>query len=177
LNTIRFGYFPAEIAVVVSDHADAAALALAREAEIPAYHVPHPSRTGFAIGVGWPLVKHKVDLIVLAGFMRILQQGFVMRWSSRIVNIHPSLLPSFRGLHPQRQALQAGHQHTGCTVHWVVPEVDAGEIIGQAVVPILAGDTEDSLSDRILKAEHQLYPLCIRAISQEILNKGVCSSE
>lgn len=177
IKTIRYGYFPAEIVVVVSDNANAAALTVAREAEIPAYHIPHPSRTGFAIGAGWPLVKHRVDLIVLAGFMRILQQGFVMRWDHKIINIHPSLLPSFRGLHPQRKAIEAGHRHSGCTVHWVVPEVDAGEIIGQAVVKINPDDDEDMLSARILKAEHQLFPLCINQVALEILNKKVSPME
>lgn len=162
-------HYPAEIAIVISDKPDAPGLKLAEAAGIPIRHVPHPSRCGFAIGVGWPLVQHGVDLIVLAGFMRVLQHGFVMRWQHKIVNIHPSLLPAFPGLHPQRKALAADRLASGCTVHWVVPEVDAGPIIAQAAVPVLPGDTEDTLSARILEAEHQLYPLAINVIANELL--------
>ena len=162
-------YFPAEIVVVISDKEDAPGLKLAEAAGIPTVIVEHPSRCGFAIGAGWPLVRYKVDLIVLAGFMRILHQGFVMRWEKRIVNIHPSILPAFTGLHPQRKALEAHRLTSGCTVHWVVPEVDAGPIIAQSVVDTKPDDTEDELSARILQAEHQLYPMAINMIANQML--------
>jgi phosphoribosylglycinamide formyltransferase-1 len=172
IDACRKPYFPAKIAVVISDNADSPGLKFAADAGIDTVHVPHPSRTGFAIGIGLPLVKNKVDLIVLAGFMRILHQGFVLRWKKRIINIHPSLLPDFPGLHPQRRAIEANRHASGCTVHWVVPEVDAGPIISQAIVDVHPGDTEDSLSDRILEVEHKLYPLVIDRLSRKLLQKG-----
>lgn len=164
-------HYPAEIAVVISDNPDAPGLKLAREADIPAVHVPHPSRAGFAMAAGLPLVVNKVDLIVLAGFMRVLHHGFVLRWTNRIINIHPSLLPDFPGLHPHRRVLEARRYTSGCTVHWVVPEVDAGPIIAQAVVDVQDNDNIDSLADRILEAEHKLYPLAIRSICRKLLRE------
>jgi phosphoribosylglycinamide formyltransferase 1 len=172
IDACKKPYFPAEIVVVISDKKDAPGLKLAEAAGIPTVVVPHPSRCGFAIGAGWPLVQNKVDLIVLAGFMRVLHQGFVMRWEKRIINIHPSILPSFPGLHPQRKALDARCLTSGCTVHWVVPEVDAGPIIAQAVVNIAPTDDEDALSARILTAEHQLYPMAINMIANQMLKNS-----
>ena len=169
IEACRKPFFPAEIVVVISDNPDAPGLALAQGAGIETVHVPHPSRGGFAMAAGLPLVRNKVDLIVLAGFMRILHQGFVLRWQNRILNIHPSLLPDFPGLHPQRKTLEAGRHTAGCTVHWVVPEVDAGPIIAQAVVDVLPDDDENELSARILKTEHRLYPLVIRQLSRKLL--------
>jgi phosphoribosylglycinamide formyltransferase 1 len=107
-----------------------------------------------------------VALVALAGFMRILDTGFVEAWTDRMVNIHPSLLPAFPGLHPQRQALAAGVKFSGCTVHFVRPTVDTGPIIAQAVVPIEDGDDEGALAARILAAEHRLYPLAVRLIAE-----------
>ncbi len=161
--------YPAEIAIVISDRETAPGLKLAADAGIPNHYIPHPSRTGFAMGAGWPLVANKVDLIILAGFMRVLHVGFVLRWHDRIINIHPSLLPNFPGLHPYRQALDAGVKHSGCTVHWVVPEVDAGSIIAQMAVRVEPTDTEDTLSARILETEHQLYPYVVEHIAKEML--------
>lgn len=171
LDACKKPHYPAEVVVVISDNPDAGGLELARQAGIPAIHVPHPSRNGFAMGVGWPLVSHKVDLIVLAGFMRILQAGFVTRWSNKIINIHPSLLPDFPGLHPQERAIKARRRTSGCTVHWVVPEVDAGPIIAQAVVDVRPQDNTELLETRILAAEHQLYPLSIKMIANKLLSE------
>ncbi len=106
-----------------------------------------------------------VDLVCHAGFMRIQSEAFAARWLGRQLNIHPSLLPSFRGLKPQQQALDAGVRISGCTVHFVTPELDAGRIIAQAAVPVLAGDTAEALADRILTAEHRLYPLALRLVA------------
>jgi phosphoribosylglycinamide formyltransferase-1 len=112
------------------------------------------------------LTKANIGFVCLAGFMRILSSGFVRKWEGRIVNIHPSLLPAFRGLKPQAQALAAGVKVTGCTVHYVVPELDAGPTFAQAEVPVLEGDTEETLSARILDAEHKLYPLALKQVLQ-----------
>ena len=105
--------------------------------------------------------EYRPDLVVLAGFMRILTDGFVNHYTGRMINIHPSLLPSFRGLHTHRQAIEAGVRVHGATVHFVTPELDGGPIIAQAVVPVLPGDDENSLADRVLEQEHRLYPRVI----------------
>jgi len=112
------------------------------------------------------LYAERVQLVCLAGFMRVLDADFVEAWRDRMINIHPSLLPAFRGLRPQSQALEAGVRFTGCTVHFVRPEVDAGPIIAQAVVPTRPDDNEASLSTRILGVEHRLYPLTVRLIAE-----------
>ena len=112
------------------------------------------------------LREHRVELVCLAGFMRVLDAALVESWRDRMVNIHPSLLPAFPGLHPQRQALAAGVRFTGCTVHFVRPEVDAGPIIAQAIVATHPDDDEASLSARILRTEHRLYPLTVRLIAE-----------
>ena len=157
--------YPAEIACVVSNKADAAGLEVAAAAGIPTAVVPHrdqPDRETFDRAVSAELDKHAVGLVALAGFMRILSPWFPQRWAGRLINIHPSLLPSFRGLHVQRQALDAGARISGCTVHFVIPDLDAGPIIAQAAVPVLAGDSEETLTNRILRQEHRLYPLVVR---------------
>jgi phosphoribosylglycinamide formyltransferase 1 len=158
--------YPARIVSVISDRAEAPGLAYARAAGIPDVAIPHRDRAFFAAAAGELLRKHRVELVCLAGFMRVLDAAFVDSWRDRMVNIHPSLLPAFPGLHPQRQALAAGVRFTGCTVHFVRPEVDAGPIIAQAVVPALPDDNEASLSARILKLEHRLYPLAVRLIAE-----------
>jgi phosphoribosylglycinamide formyltransferase 1 len=157
---------PAEIVFVLSDRPEASGLAHAKAAGIPAAVVPHGDRTQFAAEAARLLDEHRVELVCLAGFMRVLSAGFVTSWRDRMVNIHPSLLPAFPGLHPQRQALAAGVRFTGCTVHFVRPEVDAGPIIAQAVVAIHPGDDEAALSARILRVEHRLYPLAVRLIAE-----------
>lgn len=165
IEAARANDYPAEIAVVVSNVADAPGLELARDAGIATAAVPHkafPDRESFDRAVSAELERHGVGLVALAGFMRIQSPWFPGRWTNRIVNIHPSLLPSFRGLHVQQQAIDAGARISGCTVHFVTAELDAGPIIAQAAVPVLADDTAASLAARILRQEHRLYPLAVR---------------
>jgi phosphoribosylglycinamide formyltransferase-1 len=158
--------YPAEIAYVVSNRADAAGLARAAAVGIPAAVIPHHDPREFAAAVDMRLRGAGVELICLAGFMRLLETGFVEAWRDHMVNIHPSLLPAFPGLHPQRQALAAGVRFSGCTVHFVRPEVDTGPIIAQAVVPVRPDDDEGRLSARILAAEHRLYPFAVRLVAE-----------
>jgi phosphoribosylglycinamide formyltransferase 1 len=158
--------YPAKIVSVISDRAEAPGLAYASAAGIPNVAILHRDRAFFAAEAGGLLREHRVELVCLAGFMRVLDAAFVDTWHDRMVNIHPSLLPAFPGLHPQRQALAAGVRFTGCTLHFVRPEVDAGPIIAQAVVPTLPDDSEALLSARILKVEHRLYPLAVRLIAE-----------
>jgi len=158
--------YPAEIVTVISDRAEAPGLVIAQSAGIPSTVIPHRVREEFAAQANTVLGNQRAQLVCLAGFMRVLDAAFVGGWRDRMVNIHPSLLPAFPGLHPQRQALAAGVRFTGCTVHFVRPEVDAGPIIAQAVVPIRPDDDEASLSARILDAEHRLYPLTLRLIAE-----------
>ena len=157
--------YPAEIAVVVSNVAAAPGIALAQKAGVATAVVPHrgqPDRETFDRAVSAELERHGVELVVLAGFMRIFSPWFPTRWAGRLINIHPSLLPSFKGLHVQQQAIDAGVRLSGCTVHFVIPDLDAGPIIAQAAVPVLPDDSEATLSARILRQEHRLYPLVVR---------------
>ena len=158
--------YPAEIVSVVSDRAEARGLAFAQAAGICSAVIAHDSRQVFAAQAEVLLRDQQVQLVCLAGFMRVLDAAFVEAWRDRIVNIHPSLLPAFPGLHPQSQALAAGVRFTGCTVHFVRREVDTGPIISQAVVPIHPDDDEASLAARILGVEHRLYPLTVRLIAE-----------
>jgi len=165
------GKIPAEVAVVLSDVADAGILAHARERKIPAQFIPPGKfRTKLEEEAELEFVKilraAKVDLIVLAGFMRVLKGEFLRAFEGRIVNVHPSLLPSFPGLDAWKQALDHGVKVTGCTVHFVDAGVDAGPIIGQQTVPVLDNDTAESLHARIHAAEHELYPECVAAITR-----------
>jgi phosphoribosylglycinamide formyltransferase 1 len=158
--------YPAEIALVICSRPAAPGLGLAEAAGIPTVVVPHRDRDAFAEKAGELLHERRIELICLAGFMRVLERSFVEAWHDRMVNIHPSLLPAFRGLHAQRQALAAGVRFSGCTVHFVRPELDNGPIIAQAVVPVHPGDDEERLAARILGVEHRLYPLALRLIAE-----------
>ena len=158
--------YPAEIVAVVSDRAEAPGLAYAQAAGICGAVIAHHSRQAFAARAEALLRDQQVQLVCLAGFMRVLDAAFVEAWRDRIVNIHPSLLPAFPGLHPQSQALAAGVRFTGCTVHFVRREVDTGPIISQAVVPIHPDDDEASLAARILCVEHRLYPITVCLIAE-----------
>jgi phosphoribosylglycinamide formyltransferase-1 len=158
--------FPAEIALVVSNRGEAPGLARATAAKLARTVIPLGDRREFAAAADAALRGAGVDLVCLAGFMRILDVDFVEAWRDRMVNIHPSLLPAFRGLHAQRQALAAGVRFAGCTVHFVRPEIDTGPIIAQGVVPVRPDDDEDTLSARILAVEHRLYPLAVRLIAE-----------
>ncbi|BBK31280.1 formyltetrahydrofolate-dependent phosphoribosylglycinamide formyltransferase [Stella humosa] len=168
IDACRDPAFPAEIAVVISNRADAQAIARAEAAGIATAVIPHrqfASRADFDAAVDARLRQAEVALVCLAGFMRLLTTGFVAAWFDRMINIHPSLLPSFKGLHPQQQAIDAGVRLSGCTVHYVRDEMDAGPIIVQAMVPVLPDDDESRLADRILTAEHAAYPLAVRLIA------------
>ena len=158
----------ADFVGVISSRADAEGLTTAREFGIPTATLrgrDYATRDAFDAALEAQLVAWGADFVVLAGFMRILTERFVSAYAGRIVNIHPSLLPAFPGLHPHRQALAAGVTESGCTVHRVEPgEVDGGEILAQARVPVVRGDTEDTLAARILAAEHVLYPATLRRL-------------
>lgn len=159
---------PAEIVTVVSNRPDAAGLGAAREAGIATACVDHTrfeGREPFERALHAALMEARVELICNAGFMRILTASFVERWRDRHLNIHPSLLPAFKGLNTHRRALEAGVTITGCTVHFVRTEMDSGPIIAQAAVPVLAGDTDGSLAARVLAAEHEIYPLALRLVA------------
>jgi phosphoribosylglycinamide formyltransferase-1 len=169
IEAARAADYPGEIALVLSSRDDAAGLSIARGAGIPTavvdqvrFRRQNRDREAFDAELDDELSKARIEFVCLAGFMRILSDGFVRKWEGRIVNIHPSLLPAFRGLNPQAQALAAGVAVSGCTVHYVVPELDAGPTIAQAEVAVLPGDTEETLSARILEAEHALYPTALR---------------
>lgn len=157
--------YPAEIGCVVSNREAAPGLAIAAAAGIATAvvsHRDHPDRESFDRAVSAELERHGVELVVLAGFMRIFSPWFPARWKDRLINIHPSLLPAFKGLNVQRQALDAGVRVSGCTAHLVTPDLDSGPIIAQAAVPVLPADTEETLAARILRQEHRLYPLVVR---------------
>jgi phosphoribosylglycinamide formyltransferase-1 len=169
LDAIAAGRCPARVAVVVSDRKDAPALDRARRAGIRAVHLdPHafPDRVTFDEAVAAVLDEHGVALVCLAGYMRVLSPAFVRRYRARILNVHPALLPAFPGLHAQRQALERGVRVAGATVHVVDEGVDTGPIVLQGAVPVLDGDTEETLSARILVEEHRLYPEAIRLFAE-----------
>jgi phosphoribosylglycinamide formyltransferase-1 len=160
--------YPAEIVAVVSSRPDAAGLAWAKAQGLAATAIDHKayaSREAFDEAINACLTAARADLVALAGFMRIQSAGFVQTWLGRQLNIHPSLLPAFKGLHPHKQALDAGVRISGCTVHFVTPEPDSGPIIAQAAVPVLGGDTPDTLAARILEAEHKLYPHALALVA------------
>jgi len=160
--------YPAEIAAVVSNRPDAAGLAWAKAQGLAARAIDHKafaSREAFDEAVDAALAEVGADLIALAGFMRIQSAGFVRKWLGRQLNIHPALLPLFKGLHPHKQALDAGVRISGCTVHFVTEEMDSGPIVAQAAVPVLAGDTPETLEARILAAEHRLYPHALALVA------------
>lgn len=160
-HACRSGRIDGEVVMVLSDRRDAGGLEIARELGIEARHldpVEAGDRDAYGRRLGEALDTASVDLVVLAGFMRILSQGFVSRFSGRCLNVHPSLLPEFRGLHPHRQALSAGVQLHGTSVHFVTEELDGGPVVAQMAVPVEDGDDEPSLEARVKRAEHRLYP-------------------
>ena len=168
--------FPAEIAIVISNNPSAYGLKRAISADIPTKVIDHKlfdQREDFDTAVSLELRKTDCELICLAGFMRILSDQFVNNWPMRIINIHPSLLPSFKGRNVQKQAIDAGVRIAGCTVHFVISELDAGPIIAQAAVPVLKQDTAASLSARILQQENHIYPLALELIAKKIQGKSI----
>lgn len=161
--------YPALIALVISNRPDAAGLVRAKAAGISTAIVDHreyAERADFDTALDRQLGAAGIELVCLAGFMRLLTAEFVERWRDRMLNIHPSLLPAFPGLYTHARALAAGVRFTGCTVHFVRPEVDSGPIIIQAVVPIAPGDDEERLAARVLSAEHRAYPLALRLVTE-----------
>jgi phosphoribosylglycinamide formyltransferase-1 len=170
IEAARAPEYPAEIALVVSNVPDAAGLARARVAGVVTAVLDHKpfgkDRAAFEAALQAILDEHRIELICLAGFMRLFTAEFVQRWSARMLNIHPSLLPLYPGLDPHGQALRAGAKTSGATVHFVIPETDAGPIIAQESVPVLPGDTPDTLAARVLEAEHRIYPLALRRVAE-----------
>ncbi len=165
--------WPAEIVRVISNVPGAAGLERAEKAGIATTTIDHRSfdgREAFEDALHGELLASGVELVCLAGFMRLLTEGFVERWLDRLINIHPSLLPAYKGLHTHERVLADGVRFTGCTVHFVRPAMDAGPIIVQAAVPVLPGDDADSLGARVLTAEHRCYPLAVRLFAENRLS-------
>ncbi|WP_284176826.1 phosphoribosylglycinamide formyltransferase [Rhabdaerophilum sp. SD176] len=165
--------FPAEIVLVLSNKAEAGGLAFAREAGITTAVVEHKAygkdRAAFDAAMQDVLVAHRVEIVCLAGFMRLLTAEFCTQWLGRMINIHPALLPSFKGLDTHARALEAGVKLHGCTTHFVTPGMDEGPIILQAAVPVLDDDTEASLAARVLEQEHRIYPETLRLLASDSL--------
>ena len=162
--------YPAEIVTVISNRPEAAGLAWAKEQGIPALGLDHKlyeNSEHFEGQLQGVLSMSRVDIVALAGFMRLMTPGFVESWRDRMINIHPSLLPSFKGLHTHERAIEAGVRITGCTVHFVRPEMDEGPIIGQAAVAVEPGDTPETLGARVLAAEHRLYPRALSLLAAD----------
>jgi phosphoribosylglycinamide formyltransferase-1 len=162
--------YPAEIALVVSNRPDAQGLATARAAGVATSVIDHTAfgedREAFERALDAELHANRIDLVCLAGFMRLLTPWLVTRWQGRMLNIHPALLPEFKGLHTHRRALEAGAKRHGATVHFVVPDMDAGPIVAQHSVAVLEGDTEETLAARVLEVEHRIYPRALRAVAE-----------
>jgi phosphoribosylglycinamide formyltransferase-1 len=161
VTAMQAGTCPADPVLVVSNRPGAAGLDRAARLGVPAVTVDHtayPDRPAFEAALQAALGAARPDILCLAGFMRVLTPGFIMRWQGRVLNIHPSILPLFPGLHTHARALAAGMAVHGCTVHMVTADLDAGPILGQAVIPVLPGDTPDTLAARLLPMEHRLYP-------------------
>lgn len=167
--------YPAEPVLILSNRPEAAGLAFAEAAGIRALAIDHKiygkDREAFERDLDAALRAASVEIIALAGFMRVLTNWFVSRWEGRMINIHPSLLPKYKGLDTHQRAIDAGDHEAGCTVHWVSAGVDEGEIIAQARVPILPGDTADTLAARTLPAEHKLYPEALKIACKTITEK------
>ncbi len=161
--------FPAEIGLVIANVPGAGGLERAREAGIKTLVIDHKEfegREGFEDAISSALETHEIRLVCLAGFMRLLTRGFVDRWRDQIINIHPSLLPAFKGLHVHERVIENGVRITGATVHFIRAEMDEGPIIAQAAIAVGADDTPESLANRVLQVEHQIYPLAVRLIAE-----------
>lgn len=166
---------PARVAAVVSNEPQARGLDTARRQGVATAVVNHrdyPDRAAFDAALAAEIDRHRPDLVALAGFMRVLTAPFIERYRGRLINIHPSLLPAFPGLHTHRRALAEGVTTHGCTVHFVTPVVDAGPIILQASVPVLKGDTEETLAARVLREEHRIYPEAVRGFLEGRIRLG-----
>ena len=167
IEAARAKDYPAEIVLVVSNRPDAAGLARAREDAIATAVIDHrpfgEDRQAFERALDDELRRHRIEIVCLAGFMRLLTAWFITRWRGRVLNIHPALLPDLKGLHTHRRALQAGVKRHGATVHFVVEETDAGPIVCQQSIPVLEGDSEETLAARVLETEHRIYPEALGA--------------
>jgi phosphoribosylglycinamide formyltransferase-1 len=174
IEAARDASYPAEIVLVVSNRPNAAGLQRAAEAGIATAVVDHKSyakdREAFERALQDVLQRHRIEIVCLAGFMRILTAWFVAQWPNRMLNIHPALLPAFKGLDTHRRAIEAGEKEHGATVHFVVPEMDSGPIIAQGRVPVMPGDTEASLAPRVLAVEHRIYPLALKLVAAGRVN-------
>jgi phosphoribosylglycinamide formyltransferase 1 len=162
--------YPAEIALVVSNKPDAGGLVTARAAGIVTEVIDHTAfqdRAAFERALQAALEKHRIDLVCLAGFMRLLTPWLVGHWQNRMLNIHPALLPAFKGLDTHKRALTAGAKLHGASVHFVVPEMDSGPIIVQGAVAVRADDTEETLAARVIKVEHKIYPLALKLVAED----------
>ena len=169
VNTVRDHSLPAEICAVIANKADAGGLEWARGQGLPAHAVAHrdyANRAAFDTALAAVIDEYQPDFVLLAGFMRVLTPGFVERFNGRLINIHPSLLPAFPGLHTHQQALAMGVQWHGCTVHFVTPVLDHGPIIAQGIVPVVVDDTPETLADRVLHVEHHLYANVVRWLAE-----------
>ena len=163
--------FPAEIACVISNKADAKGLEYARAHGIPARLIDHKAyanRAAYEAALDSSLRSMDVEIIALAGFMRVLTAGFIAGWDGRLINIHPSLLPAYKGLHTHERALADGAKVHGCSVHLVTAELDGGPVLLQAEVPVLPGDTPETLSQRVLMQEHRIYPQALALIARQL---------
>ncbi|MBK9584561.1 MAG: phosphoribosylglycinamide formyltransferase [Alphaproteobacteria bacterium] len=175
IHACRDPTFPANICLVLSSRSGAEGLEYARDAQIPAVVVDHKAyadRRTFEEAMQREIVKSGADLVVLAGFMRVLTADFVQLWPGRMINIHPSLLPDYKGLNTHARALADGKKEAGCTVHYVVPEMDSGPIIVQKRVPLLSGDTPETLAARVLEQEHLAYPEAVRIVCEDLRRRG-----
>ena len=178
MQVIAEAGLPVRVAAVISNRADAAGLEWAAKRGIATQTIDHrgfAGRDAFDAALADAIEAHRPDLVVLAGFMRILGEAFVTRFAGRMLNIHPSLLPSFPGLHTHRRAIEEGVKVHGTTVHVVTPALDHGPIVIQAVVPVLPDDDEDSLAARVLEAEHRIYPQAVRGFAEDrlVIRDGV----
>lgn len=175
LDAARADDYPAQPALILSNRTDAQGLKTAADRGLAAVAVAHKSfgkdREAFERAMHTVLIDHHVDMVVLAGFMRILTPWFVKQWARRMINIHPSLLPKYPGLNTHQRAIDAGDTEAGCSVHWVTEGVDEGDVIAQARVPVRPGDSAEALAERVLQEEHRLYPRAVALAAHEILSK------
>ncbi len=171
LDAAKAADYPATINIVISNKEDAYGLKRAENADVPTIIIPHknyPDRESFDRVMDAALKNHAIELVVMAGFMRILSDWFVGEWQGKLINIHPSLLPKYKGLDTHQRALDAGDAEHGATVHWVTAELDSGEIILQGPIPIEIGDTAASLKARVHALEHQLYPAALKQVATKL---------
>ena len=171
LDAAKAADYPATINIVISNKEDAYGLKRAENADVPTIIIPHknyPDRESFDRVMDAALKNHAIELVVMAGFMRILSDWFVGEWQGKLINIHPSLLPKYKGLDTHQRALDAGDAEHGATVHWVTAELDSGEIILQGPIPIEIGDTAVSLKTRVHALEHQLYPAALKQVATKL---------